>query len=299
MLFSSKEVIHMTAKSTMTRVLVTTIILAMIVAFTPVITNSDTYAASKKKVKVTFNANGGKIGKATKKVKKITKNKKVGKLPKATYTGYTFKGWYTKKSGGKKVKKTTKAKKKVTYYAHWSAKEYTVNFDANGGETPTVKSKKVKYKAKYGTMPSTKRAGYKLKGWYKAKSGGSQVTPTTTNTVAATDTLYAQWTEVPKPPEPEPWDGVSDGNYYSVSVGDNVTIAGSEEPMGLCADGKTMGYLSGTYVIVHHPEIAPDGKTFAGWLLADPSSGEISFCTMPVTEVTIGCKNVYIYAVCY
>ena len=79
------------------------------------------YAASK--VKVTFNANGGKIDKAAKKVVNMTKGKKIGKkLPAASKmirSGYTFKGWYTKKSGGKKITKNTKIKKKATYYAHW------------------------------------------------------------------------------------------------------------------------------------------------------------------------------------
>jgi len=78
----------------------------------------NTYAATPK-VKITFNANGGKIGSAKTKVVKIVKGKKIGKLPKAKRSGYTFKGWYTKKSDGKKISKSTNAKKKTTYYAQW------------------------------------------------------------------------------------------------------------------------------------------------------------------------------------
>lgn len=71
--------------------------------------------------KITWNANRGKIG--TKKtisttVKKGSKLNKFVTTPKRT--GYTFKGWYTKKSGGKKITKNTVVKNKVTYYAKWT-----------------------------------------------------------------------------------------------------------------------------------------------------------------------------------
>jgi hypothetical protein len=72
------------------------------------------------KIKVTFNANGGKVsGKKTKLIKK-TFNSKIGKLPNATKKSKKFIGWFTKKKGGKKIKSSTKIPvKKVTYYAHW------------------------------------------------------------------------------------------------------------------------------------------------------------------------------------
>ena len=76
------------------------------------------YAHWAQKVKVVFNANKGKV---SKKYKKVWSGEKYGKLPKANRSGYIFKGWYTKKSGGKKVTYKTKApnKAKVTLYAHW------------------------------------------------------------------------------------------------------------------------------------------------------------------------------------
>ena len=73
------------------------------------------------KVKVTWNANGGKIGISKIATTTVTKGVKVGKLPKKpTKAGYIFSGWYTKKSGGTKITATTKVKKKVTYYAQWT-----------------------------------------------------------------------------------------------------------------------------------------------------------------------------------
>ena len=86
--------------------------------------------AASKKVKVTWDANDGKIGNSKIVTNTVTKNAKVGKLPKTPKkTGYAFKGWYTKKTTGTKITITTYVKKKVTYYAHWKKK---------GGNTATA-----------------------------------------------------------------------------------------------------------------------------------------------------------------
>jgi len=72
--------------------------------------------------KVKFNVNKGK--KIKTKSKSVTYAKKFGKLPTPKRSGYTFKGWYTKKVGGKKVTKnsTVKITKATTLYAHWKKK---------------------------------------------------------------------------------------------------------------------------------------------------------------------------------
>ena len=80
--------------------------------------------AAAKTIKITWNYNGGKIGKDTKTTTTVKVGTKIGKLPKTpTYTGYTFKGWYTKKTGGTKVTISTKPAKDVTYYAQWKKGE--------------------------------------------------------------------------------------------------------------------------------------------------------------------------------
>lgn len=70
------------------------------------------------KGKVIFDSAGGKV---TNKTRYRNAGQNVGTLPKATWSNHKFKGWYTKKSGGKKVTYKTKApnKAKVTLYAHW------------------------------------------------------------------------------------------------------------------------------------------------------------------------------------
>jgi uncharacterized repeat protein (TIGR02543 family) len=72
-------------------------------------------------VKVKFIANGGTIGKAKAKTKTVTikGGKSIGKLPFAKRVNHKFKGWYTNKSGGKKITSKTKVTKTTKVYAHW------------------------------------------------------------------------------------------------------------------------------------------------------------------------------------
>lgn len=72
--------------------------------------------------KVTFNGNKGKIKKKKTQVVMKVQNTTVGKLPKPTRKGYKFKGWYTKKKKGKKIKASAKVTKNITYYAQWKKK---------------------------------------------------------------------------------------------------------------------------------------------------------------------------------
>ena len=175
-----------------TRKMVSILIIAMIaiLMLTVAVASAEPVSAASK-VNVKWDANGGKIGTAKVATTTVTKDVKIGKLAKTPKrTGYAFKGWYTKKSGGTKITTNTKVKKKVTYYAQW-AKAYTLTFDANGG-TLTPKSKKVGNKLSYGTLPTPKRSGYTFNGWYTAKTGGKQVS-TTTKMSAKNVKIYAQW----------------------------------------------------------------------------------------------------------
>jgi uncharacterized repeat protein (TIGR02543 family) len=71
----------------------------------------------------TFKPNGGKIsGKTSSVIRKKARTAKISKFPKVKRAGYKFRGWYTKKSGGKKVYKSMKVTGSKTYYAHWKKK---------------------------------------------------------------------------------------------------------------------------------------------------------------------------------
>ncbi|MDO4343473.1 MAG: CAP domain-containing protein [Eubacteriales bacterium] len=74
-----------------------------------------------------LNANGGSFGKTSSlktKALTVTNKKRYGNLPAVYRKGYIFKGWYTKKSGGTRIKSNSSVKiskgKTQTLYARWS-----------------------------------------------------------------------------------------------------------------------------------------------------------------------------------
>lgn len=119
---------------------------------------------------VSFRANGGKFtsypGSTHK--RKVTRGKAVGALPKTTRSGYAFKGWYTKKSGGSKISSSTKIKKHMSLYAQWTAKKYTVKVRKTGSGTVSGGCKKA-YKSTI-TLKAKPAKGYVFRGWYKGDS---------------------------------------------------------------------------------------------------------------------------------
>jgi len=80
--------------------------------------------------KVTWDANGGTVGSKKTISANVKKGSKIGKLPATPKrSGYTFSGWYTKKTGGSKISVNTKPSKAVIYYAQW--KKVTPKNDDN------------------------------------------------------------------------------------------------------------------------------------------------------------------------
>jgi uncharacterized repeat protein (TIGR02543 family) len=152
------------------------------------------YAA--KSYKVTYNAAGGKVANKASTSVKRNYGTSLGKLATAKRTGYSFLGWYTAKTGGKKVAASTKVTKNVTYYAHWKAATYKVTYNAAGGKVAgkAISSAKKTYKSSLGKLPIPKKAGYKFQGWYTAKSKGVKVSAKTK--VSKNLTLYAHWKRV-------------------------------------------------------------------------------------------------------
>jgi len=89
-----------------------------------------------------------------------------------------------------------------TITAAFAASQYTVTFDANGGTVPSPESKVVTCGSTYGTLATTSRSGCTFNGWFTAASGGTLVTSSTTVTITADQTLYAQWTALSALPSP-------------------------------------------------------------------------------------------------
>ena len=78
----------------------------------------------------------------------------------------------------------------VGEYASIPPKYLTVTLDANGGSV-SPKTRLVENGKAVGTLPTPERSGYVFSGWFTAKTGGEQISKSTT--VAGNVTYYAQW----------------------------------------------------------------------------------------------------------
>ena len=173
-----------------------------------------------------------------------------------TRTGYTLVGWETPTRNydlGESVSNLATSGT-VTLTAMWTAKTYTVTFDANGG-TCTTASKSVTYDSTYGTLPTPERTGYTFAGWYTAKTNGSKVVSTTKVSITSAQTLYALWT--PK----------------------TYTVKFNSQGGSTVAD-KTVTYDS-TYGTLSTP--TRDGYKFLGWFTATSGGTQVT----ADTKVTI------------
>jgi uncharacterized repeat protein (TIGR02543 family) len=143
---------------------------------------------------VTFDGNGG--GTPSQATTAVTYDALYGALATVTRTGYTFAGWYTAPTGGSLITSgtTVAITADQTLYAQWIANNYSVTFEANGGETPSPTNKVVTYDGLYGPLATVIRAGYTFTGWFTAISGGTQISSNTVVTITADQALYAQWT---------------------------------------------------------------------------------------------------------
>ena len=185
---------------------------------------------TKNSYEVKFDANGGAV---TPETMTVTYGDVYGELPTPTREGYTFAGWFTEQNGGTPVRPEDVVTASHTLYAHWTANEYTVTFDANKG-TVTPTEMKVRHGDAYGKLPTPTLDGYTFDGWYN--DNGMQVKPE--DEVTASHTLYAHWK----------------ASTYTVTFEAN---EGTVEPKPQTVIyGSTYGKL---------PTLTRDGYTFAGW----------------------------------
>ena len=122
-----------------------------------------------------------------------------------TKTGYTFTEWTTKTDGsGDKYADEDKIKltANTTLYAQWTANNYTVTFDANGGSDNAPENISATYDKEFELPKNTfTKIGYNFAGW-NTKTDGSGTNYAANAKVknltaenGATVTLYAQWVE--------------------------------------------------------------------------------------------------------
>ena len=77
---------------------------------------------------------------------------------------------------------------------YYTADEYTVRLNSNGGKVATT-SVTVKYGQTYADLPVPTRDGYEFAGWYNKLSGGIKVDENVKVTTSPYRTLYAHWEE--------------------------------------------------------------------------------------------------------
>lgn len=159
-----------------------------------------------------------------------------------TRAGYEQDGWSTTDGGALKYGLDAEigaVTSDVDLYPHWKASTYIVTFNANGGDTPSPKSKSVTFNSTYGELATCTRSGhYVFVGWHTAASGGTEVKSTTKVTRTADHTLYAHWKQ-----------------EYAVIFDANGGQKPSEVMRNLY-DGAVFGTL---------PTVVRDGYTFLGW----------------------------------
>ena len=105
-------------------------------------------------------------------------------------TGYTFKNWYTEKTGGKLYNTVTSISTSQTFYAQFTANTYTVTWNLGDGRSETTEQT---YGEKLVLPTDPERKNAEFLGWFTEKDGGTEVTANTVFKETAATTYYAHW----------------------------------------------------------------------------------------------------------
>ncbi|MDR1221020.1 MAG: InlB B-repeat-containing protein, partial [Treponema sp.] len=192
---------------------------------------------------VTYNANGGSGTAPSAQTANSGSSVTLSGQGSLTYSGKTFNGWNTN-SAGTGTAYTAGASLTVagnsTLYAQWTAVQYTVTYNANGGSgnAPSAQTVNAGSSATLSGKGSLTYSGKTFDGWNTNSSGtGTAYAAGASLTVAGNVTLYAQWisqnaggvTYVLRPnPGYDDYVCVADDMLpagFAVNAGDQVTIS--------------------------------------------------------------------------
>lgn len=223
--------------------------------------------------KLILNPQGGNCSIAN---KAIINGYKYGSLPVPTRKGYNFDGWFDSAVGGSEIHASDVfgGSADMTAYAHWTAKNYTITFDVNGGDSVPQTSKSVTYDQQYGTLPTPNKTGYVFCGWYTARTGGAVINSTDIVTTDRNATLYARW----RP------------NKYTLVFNTN---GGSDvfSDMEIYYDSKYCSNQS------QWPVPQYNGYYFKGWSMDSPSSGKMIRPADVVRELKADGSTITLYGI--
>ena len=142
------------------------------------------------RITVNYNANGGNVG--TNSVT-IIKGETIT-LPEPERNGYDFAGWYTETLGGSQVTEETQFNDDTTIYAHWSAANYEITYNLNGGSATNPSNYTIETETF--TLNNPTKEGYDFVGWSGTDLEGNNNTEVTINNGTIGDRSYtANWKE--------------------------------------------------------------------------------------------------------
>ena len=150
-------------------------------------------------------------------------------LKTASKTGYTFGGWFTSSDcSGTAVTSlsATGYTSNITLYAKWTAINYTITYNTNGGNS--IAQKTYTIETATFSLPTPTRDGYTFKGWYSNGSFSGSTTTQIAKGSTGDRTYYAKWegnacTITVNANPSELTSRLSGGGNYR--NGDNVTIS--------------------------------------------------------------------------
>lgn len=111
-------------------------------------------------------------------------------------SGYTFKGWFTSRSGGSPLifNYSHGQTSNFKLYAQWEA-NLTVDYDSTGGTAIADGSTTASQVLSDPGVPT--RSGYTFNGWFVTASGGNPISFPYAHSRTNSFRLYAQWTAIP------------------------------------------------------------------------------------------------------
>ena len=229
-------------------------------------------------------------------------------LPTPTRTGYTFTGWKVTTAEGSWKKddvytgSSVAAGKygNVTLTAQWTANEYDLYFNYNGGKNSETGATSVSgpYPAQTGatsyrevTWLHPAREGYTFDGWYDAQTGGTKVYYGANDKDANGNSLsgYAIPNGSVYWDENQCWKGTTGLTLYAhwSPKSYNVTYQYTGTvPAGVGAVPGQTTKLYGAAGTVAAAPTTVKGYTFSGWSTSDVTVGTDGTFTMPANAVT-------------
>lgn len=188
-----------------------------------------------------------------------------------TRTGWTFAGWATSAGGGVAYANGasfTMGSSSVTLYAKWTANNYTITFDANGG-TGSMSNQTIACGSSANLAVNVfTRTGYTFAGWATSSGGAVVYSNNASYTMGASSvTLFAKWI----------------GNNYTITFDANGGTGSMSSQTIACGSSANLTANDFTRV----------GWSFTGW--ATSAGGPIAFTDGD--SFTMGASSVILYAI--